>query len=104
MIWLKSKRSKACAISTKARQRVLERDNYHCVICGTTHNLTLAHIIPRNRGGLGNEKNLVALCVRCHNQMDFTTNRQEYLAHCKKYLKKFYGEVDIAEIKYGVVK
>lgn len=63
---LKSKRSKACAVSPEVRKRVLERDGHKCVRCGRSFCLQIAHYIPRSLGGLGIEQNLVTLCLECH--------------------------------------
>lgn len=51
------------------RQRVLERDGYHCVYCGQPYlgdHLTLDHVEPRLRGGDWSEGNLVAACRECN--------------------------------------
>jgi 5-methylcytosine-specific restriction endonuclease McrA len=48
------------------RIRILKRDNYQCVYCGSKKNLTLDHVMPRSRGG-GNEwTNLVTSCLKCN--------------------------------------
>lgn len=48
------------------RIRILKRDNYKCVYCGSKKNLTLDHVMPRSRGG-GNEwTNLVTSCLKCN--------------------------------------
>jgi Restriction endonuclease len=31
------------------RKEVLKRDHHRCQYCGTTHNLTLDHVIPRRK-------------------------------------------------------
>ena len=49
----------------KIRQRILERDQYTCQICGMEGN-TVDHILARSSGGDDNESNLQCLCSRCN--------------------------------------
>lgn len=49
------------------REAVLHRDNYTCQCCGKKHTrLEVHHIIYRSKGGTDDEKNLIALCKKCH--------------------------------------
>lgn len=49
------------------REAVLHRDNYTCQCCGKKHaRLEVHHIIYRSKGGTDDEKNLIALCKKCH--------------------------------------
>ena len=49
------------------RANILLRDEDTCQYCGKhTRDLTLDHIIPRSRGGLGTWENLVASCRSCN--------------------------------------
>lgn len=68
------------SISGPKRRRILERDGFACVICGTpagaeyddwpghTARLTIGHIIPVARNGSGDDDNLRAECQRCNEQ------------------------------------
>jgi 5-methylcytosine-specific restriction endonuclease McrA len=49
------------------RSLVLERDNYECRYCGGPAN-SLDHVLPRARGGLTTEHNLVAACRSCNSR------------------------------------
>jgi 5-methylcytosine-specific restriction endonuclease McrA len=50
-----------------SKREILRRDAYRCQYCGReTTNLTLDHIIPRNRGGQHCWDNLVAACPQCN--------------------------------------
>jgi len=47
---------------------VLARDDYACVYCGATEDLTLDHVIPRSRGGSHAPENLVTACRSCNSR------------------------------------
>ena len=83
-----SKRSKATDISNKVRKIVKDRDKY-CVICGSSHNLEIAHYISRKHGGLGIPENLILLCKQCHYNYDFTTQRNNLKMIIESYLSRF---------------
>lgn len=59
-------------MTSKLRQKIKERDNYTCKICGnSTHKepnllLEIDHIIPVAKGGLTEEDNLQTLCWKCN--------------------------------------
>ena len=73
---MKSKRSKACDILQKVKEAVWERDGHRCIICHSRIAMPNAHFIPRSKGGLGIEENIVTLCTnfsecKCHYKFDF---------------------------------
>ncbi len=52
-----------------SRQNLLARDRHTCQYCGKrSKNLTIDHVIPRDRNGAHSWANLVACCVRCNNK------------------------------------
>ncbi|MGE5479903.1 MAG: HNH endonuclease [Chloroflexota bacterium] len=56
-------------INDALRYKVMNRDRFHCVICGCTGKegqLVVDHIIPVSRGGQNNMENLRTLCTRCN--------------------------------------
>ena len=41
-----------------------------CIVCGATHRVDPAHLIPRSLGGCGDGLCVVPLCRRCHRAYD----------------------------------
>jgi 5-methylcytosine-specific restriction endonuclease McrA len=50
----------------KMRATVFARDNYRCVYCGSSEQLSCDHVVPSSRGGLTILTNLVAACSPCN--------------------------------------
>lgn len=55
------------SIRKETKQNVFKRDGCKCLICGSTDNLTLDHIIPISRGGSNEKENLQTFCSKCNN-------------------------------------
>ena len=96
-----SKRAKALQPSERVKQAVYERDGGLCVWCGR-QGLPEAHYIPRSKGGLGIEENILTLCRECHDKFDHGTRderirRKLYFA---EYLKEKYPEWDENNLVY----
>lgn len=49
-----------------SRHNIMRRDQYQCLYCGSTKNLTLDHLIPKSRGGNSSWTNLATACMRCN--------------------------------------
>lgn len=84
-----SKRAKALQPSQSVKQAVFERDEGLCVWCGCP-GLPEAHFIPRSKGGLGIEENILTLCRECHDKFDHGT-REERLRR-KMYFADYLSE------------
>ena len=50
------------------RPKVLERDNYSCVLCGCNEGIAIHHVIVRSQLGKSTMDNLACLCLQCHNE------------------------------------
>jgi 5-methylcytosine-specific restriction endonuclease McrA len=50
------------------RENIFRRDRHQCQYCGTAHDLTLDHVIPRAKGGASTWHNLVTACKRCNSR------------------------------------
>ncbi|MCZ7382719.1 MAG: HNH endonuclease signature motif containing protein [Candidatus Methanoperedens sp.] len=53
------------AIPPELRQKVLERDGYKCVMCGSTKYPQIDHIKPFSKGGDTVFENLQTMCRKC---------------------------------------
>ena len=42
------------------------RDRFSCQYCGSPHELTFDHVVPRSRGGRTTWENIVTACARCN--------------------------------------
>lgn len=97
---MKSKRTKACEIPQAVRDKVFERDNYRCIICGKP-GIPNAHYIRRSQGGLGIEQNVVTLCLICHNSYDNGFLREKIGKAIKEYLElKYYPNWNEQDLIY----
>lgn len=97
---MRSKRTIATDINNGVRERVKERDRHRCIFCFRRNALQIAHIIPRSKGGLGVEKNLVCACQSCHFDMDYTSKRELMLKVAKEHIRRFHGSFDENEVIY----
>jgi hypothetical protein len=52
------------------KQKILNRDDNKCYICGKETNLHVHHIIPRVHGGPHIPENLITLCSGCHRSVE----------------------------------
>ena len=66
---ISTKRAKSTQISTRTKKAVYDRDNGLCVVCGR-RGFPDAHYVPRFKGGLGIEENIVTMCRVCHERFD----------------------------------
>ncbi len=97
----KSARSRATDIPKKVKEKVYERDNGCCILCGRPGN-PWCHFISRQRGGLGIEENICTLCTECHYQYDFGDKKtQESIRYVlKEYLAEKYPSFNEKNLIY----
>lgn len=58
----------------KVAREVLERDGYKCVLCSSSDDLNIDHIIPVREGGKHTLENQRTLCRGCHSVITNTKN------------------------------
>ena len=61
------------------RFNVFLRDRFQCQYCGSPHELTFDHVIPRSRGGLTTWENVVAACSPCNLKKGGRTPQQAHM-------------------------
>lgn len=106
---MKTKRAKATDIPYNVKKKVFERDLGRCVVCGNSYNvMPNAHFIPRSKGGLGIEQNIVTLCTRltendCHYKFDNGTKEEkERIGNIiESYLKSQYDSWKKEDLVYN---
>lgn len=59
---------KKITVTQETYNKVMQRDNYRCRLCGTSLNLHLHHIIYRSedKSKINDENNLIMLCAEHH--------------------------------------
>ena len=62
------------------RFNVFLRDRFQCQYCGSPHDLTFDHVIPRSHGGRTTWENIVAACGGCNTRKGHKTLRQAGMA------------------------
>ena len=94
--------TKFTQINTCTKHKVHERDGGCCILCGMPVHWSLsnAHIVPRSKGGLGSEENVVTLCQPCHFTLDQTTHRKALMSEVKEYIKQYYDEWSEEKVTY----
>ena len=74
--------------STEAKEKIFERDNYRCVVCGNgkhnEHEIHADHIVPQAKGGRSTVENGQTLCSE-HNLMKKRYGTTDFL---RKYSEK----------------
>lgn len=79
-------------ISPKTRAKVWARDGHRCILCGDPNAGPWCHYIPRSRGGLGVEENVVTLCDYHHRILDIGHGEQRCRVReaVRQYLRSIY--------------
>ena len=95
-----SKRTKALQIPKAVKDAVYERDRHQCIYCGSPYGLPEAHFIPRSKGGLGIERNVVTLCRECHRKYDQTTERETIGLFILGYMLEQYPDWNMSQVTY----
>ena len=92
------RRTKATDIPQAVKEKVWERDNHRCVVCGSPYAFPNAHILSRAKSGRGIETNIVTLCGYmgndCHRRYDNGTKEEHEMIDSiiTRYMKGIYGD------------
>jgi len=68
--------------------RVFRRDKYKCQLCGGLNCLSIHHITPRREGGSNHPRNLLTLCVPCHDYVELNELNYGDIMKKKKELEE----------------
>ncbi len=65
---IKKVSNKRITVTEKTYNKVMQRDNYKCRLCGTSFNLNEHHIVYKSedRKLINEPTNLIVLCTKCH--------------------------------------
>ena len=65
---IKKVSNKRITVTEETYNKVMQRDNYKCRLCGTPFNLNEHHIVYKSedRKLINEPTNLIVLCTRCH--------------------------------------
>ena len=100
----KHKMTKATEIPDSVKDKVWRRDEGRCVWCGRSGAYVFpeAHFIPRRKGGLGIEENILTLCRPCHHRFDNgdREDRQRMRDYFRDYLQDRYPDWDETKLRY----
>ena len=96
-----SKRALALAIPATVKCAVNRRDGGRCVYC-FARGLPEAHFIPRSKGGLGIEQNVLTLCRSCHDRFDNgdKETREGMREYFREYLQTQYPDWNEEKLIY----
>jgi len=88
------RQAKAADIPQAEKRAVWERDGRGCVLCRSPYAAPGARYIPRSRGGLGVEENVVTLCAVCHGRYGSGPGRKAVEEEIRQYLMGKYPDWD----------
>jgi 5-methylcytosine-specific restriction endonuclease McrA len=77
-----------------SRQNVFRRDGNECQYCGSTHDLTLDHVLPRSRGGLSTWENLAKKGDLTPEEAKMPLKRKPFKPSFLMFLRDFSGRID----------
>ena len=77
---------KKITVTQDTYNKVMQRDNYKCKLCGTSLNLQLHHIDGRGKDLTNNIDNCIILCKDCHLNV-VHKNQKKYRPILKKIIE-----------------
>ena len=93
---IKTKRIKGERLKDKEVYKRIVEEQKWCQLCGKSNNLHIHHIFYRSQGGLTVEKNLIRLCINCHNLVHSNKKKYQKMLLDIQYSK--YGYFDKSEV------
>lgn len=101
MNYRSSKQAIAKHPTPEVKVAVGDRDGWLCIKCHRPGD-PVAHYIPRTKGGLGIEENILTLCDKCHKEYDSSRGmaRAGMMEEFADYLKSKYPDWDEKKLIY----
>ena len=62
------------------RRKIKEKWDYECAYCGSTHELTIDHIVPKAHGGTDFTRNCLCACHKCNQDKSYSPMEDWYLS------------------------
>lgn len=84
---IKKVSNKRITVTEETYNKVMQRDNYKCRLCGTSLNLHLHHIDGRGKDLTNNIDNCIILCENCHLNV-VHKNQKKYRPILKEMINK----------------
>ncbi|MEN6585162.1 MAG: HNH endonuclease signature motif containing protein [Sulfuricella sp.] len=87
-------------ISAALRQKMLEKYDHACVVCGVKDDvvpLQITHLVPLSSGGESSEENLTILCPNCHLALDRQPREIEFVSFLAELLKHHPNFTDVQQ-------
>ena len=84
---IKKVSNKRITVTEETYNKVMQRDNYKCRLCGTSLNLHLHHIDGRGKDLTNNVDNCIILCENCHLNI-VHKNQKKYRPILKEMINK----------------
>ena len=72
------------------RANLFRRDDNKCVYCGSPHQLTIDHVVPRSAGGTDSWENLVTACRSCNTRKGSRTPEESGMTMPRKPCRPSY--------------
>lgn len=103
-----NKRTKALSIPMKVKKAVWDRQGGRSIVSGKPITVyeCCCHFVPRSKGGLGIEENIVGLTYEEHMILDnnlpgnHSKESKKYKDLCEKHLKEHYPNWDRKDLVY----
>lgn len=82
---------KRITVTKETYDKVIERDDYKCRLCGATQNLQLHHIYGRGKKLTNDINSCIMLCRHCHLEI-VHKNQKKYRSILKELIKEVNNE------------
>ena len=100
---IKQKQKDKGKISQELYTEIITRDKGKCAICGSTYWIEVHHMIPKSRGGIAAEWNLISLCKKCHYVKLHGQGDRQTKILALDYLIKKYNNMELKKERQKII-